>query len=345
MTIERTKTPGRAALLQLLDQAGHARVGLIGDLCLDAYWLADMKRSELSRETPHYPLPIVEERMYPGAGGNVAANIAALRPAALYVIGAIGRDWRGDALERALHVHGVETGCIVRSDKIITNAYCKPLRKGISDTVYEDPRIDFANDRDCPREVERQILENLDAVAQKVDALCVSDQFSYGIITPAVRAHLIALAGQGLPVIVDSRDRICEYTGAILKPNELEGRRAVGRAGPIDGDALEEYALCAEELARRNRARVCMTVGARGSLLADENRVVHIPAHPLKGPLDICGAGDTFLSAFTVMTAAGAPAEAAAWVGGMASEITIRKIGVTGTASREELLTYADVQE
>lgn len=36
---------------------GHknARIGIIGDFCVDIYWHADMRKSELSRETPHYP--------------------------------------------------------------------------------------------------------------------------------------------------------------------------------------------------------------------------------------------------------------------------------------------------
>ena len=32
-----------------------------GDGCLDVYWHADMTRSELSRETPHHNLPVVQE--------------------------------------------------------------------------------------------------------------------------------------------------------------------------------------------------------------------------------------------------------------------------------------------
>ena len=42
----------------------NARIGIIGDFCVDIYWHADMTKSELSRETPHYPLPIVGERVY-----------------------------------------------------------------------------------------------------------------------------------------------------------------------------------------------------------------------------------------------------------------------------------------
>ena|GEM_PF-4288646 len=34
--------------------------------------------AELSRETPHFAMPVVEERVSLGGGGNVAANMAAL---------------------------------------------------------------------------------------------------------------------------------------------------------------------------------------------------------------------------------------------------------------------------
>ena len=33
----------------------NARVCMIGDVCLDLYWRADMRLSRLSRETPHFP--------------------------------------------------------------------------------------------------------------------------------------------------------------------------------------------------------------------------------------------------------------------------------------------------
>ena len=43
-----------------LNKLAKGRIGVIGDSCLDVYWHADMTKSELSRETPHFPLPIVQ---------------------------------------------------------------------------------------------------------------------------------------------------------------------------------------------------------------------------------------------------------------------------------------------
>ena len=73
-------------------------VCVVGDLCLDLYWHADMRRSRLSRETPHFPLPIVKETCTPGAGGNVVQNILALGVKRLFPVSVVGDDWRGRLL-------------------------------------------------------------------------------------------------------------------------------------------------------------------------------------------------------------------------------------------------------
>ncbi|MCK5128928.1 MAG: hypothetical protein KAQ68_03680, partial [Clostridiales bacterium] len=145
------------------------RVGLLGDVSLDVYWQADMKKSELSRETPHFPLPIVQERMSPGAGGNVAANIKALGVASIKVVSVIGNDWRANALLDEFQKRGINTSLIIRSDQLTTNAYCKPIRSGISEVEYEDPRLDFANYETLPEEEEEKLLHNIDLLSKNVD--------------------------------------------------------------------------------------------------------------------------------------------------------------------------------
>ena len=211
----------RPQLEQLLCQIDGARIGLIGDLCLDMYWVADMKLSELSRETPHYPLPVVEERYAPGGAGNAACNIAALKPGKLTVVGLVGCDWRGDLLIRALQENGIDGTLIVRDESVVTNTYIKPLRCGISDVIYEDPRLDFENRSPISAECEQKVLAALNAAANDLDVICVSDQMKFGCITPAVRERLCQLGKEGKTIIVDSRDRIGLYENATLKPNEV----------------------------------------------------------------------------------------------------------------------------
>ena len=115
-------------LHEIFSGIDRARVAVIGDFCLDVYWLADMAQSQLSRETPHFPLPIVEERMSCGGAGNVACNIAALKPASVMAFGAIGMDWRGEAMKKLLKNANVQTEGLFEIPGRVTNAYCKPLR-------------------------------------------------------------------------------------------------------------------------------------------------------------------------------------------------------------------------
>ncbi len=333
------KPLSRAELTALLARVDAARIGLIGDLCLDLYWLADMKLSELSRETPHYPLPVVEERFAPGGAGNAANNIAALQPAKLLVAGLVGEDWRGGLLLQALESAGIDCSCVIRDASRVTNTYIKPLRRGISDVVYEDPRLDFESREPVSAETEKKVLAALDAMAAQVDVICVSDQMRYGCITPAVRARLSALGRVGKTVVVDSRDHAQEYTDVTVKPNEVEASRAFGDGSVLE---LEALSVLAAGIAARNGRTTLMTLGDKGCFVADGESVIRCPACPVEPPIDFCGAGDTFLAGYGTLLAAGATPVQAAQTACLCSAVTIKKLGTTGTATRAEVLAAWD---
>ena len=338
---EMNRTPlTRDTLEALLVNADKARIGLIGDLCLDMYWLADMKRSELSRETPHYPLPVVEERYAPGGAGNAACNIAALKPGKLAVLGLVGTDWRGNLLMQALEERGIDSRFLVRDPNLMTNTYIKPLRQGISDVVYEDPRLDFENRSPISESCERKVLEALNAMAEEVDVICVSDQMKFGCITPLIRQRLCQLGQEGKTIIVDSRDHAADYTDVTVKPNEVEASRAFGTGEVLD---LDQLSLLAGQVQQRNQRLTLMTLGDKGCFVAVDGQVTRIPACPVEPPIDFCGAGDTFLAGFGTLLAGGANPIQAAQIANLCSAVTIKKIGTTGTATREEVLASWDL--
>ena len=331
------KDMDRDRLIEILNRIGGVKIGLIGDICLDVYWRADMRKSELSRETPHYPLPVIEERMSPGGGANAAANMAALEPKRVEVFGAVGSDWRGRELTRLLKELGLGLSGIVCDVSCVTNAYIKPLRKGFSDVIYEDPRLDFTSYDSISSYVEDKLIAALDSAAADLDILCVSDQMPFGVITKRVREHICGLARGGLRVVADSRCNIAEFAGCTIKPNELEGANAVG-LDPAGLYNIEDFARTAKILVEKIHGDVFMTLGDRGSLFVGERQAWHIPGHSISGAIDICGAGDSSLSGFGLSLAAGAKPWEAARIAGLCSEVTIRQIGVTGTASREQIL-------
>lgn len=340
MYTTKEKTLTREALKSLLLNIDNARVGLIGDLCLDMYWLADMKLSELSRETPHYPLPVVEERTSPGGAGNVANNIASLKPNKLFVVGLVGSDWRGELLLRAMENAGIDCKYVIRDGSRVTNTYIKPLRRGISDVIYEDPRLDFESRSPISAGTEAKILSALDEMAKQTDVICVSDQMKYGCITPSVRKRLSQLGKSGKTVIVDSRDHADAYEGVTVKPNEIEASRAFGDGSVMD---LEALSALASDLSVRNGKTALITLGENGCFVAEGDTVIRCPACLVEPPIDFCGAGDTFLAGYGTLLASGATPLQAAQIACLCSSVTIKKLGETGTASREEVLSAWDI--
>lgn len=343
--LERFEGMSRGRLAEIIDRLGTVNAALIGDVCLDVYWSADMTRSALSRETPHYPLPVTQERMSPGAGGNVAANLSALRPGSTSLIGVAGDDWRGACLKKELACRGIDPSDLIELPGRFTNAYCKPMRRGYTGIEVEDPRLDFESYEPLPRDVERRLIEKLEGIAPGSGVLCVSDQLVQGCVTPTVRERITELARSGLLVVVDSRSRITGFGGAILKPNEIECARAINYPGALptrtDGD-IAVVAKAAKTLAAHTGSDVCVTIGARGCVVCHGMECVFVEAAPVEPPVDTVGAGDCFLAAFSLALAVGASFPEAGFFGNLAASVSVKKLGITGTASPEEIIKRYD---
>jgi rfaE bifunctional protein kinase chain/domain len=321
----------RERLTQVLSDISNVKAGLIGDICLDVYWYADMRKSELSRETPHYMMPVVRETMTPGGGANVAANMAALRPKSIDLFGVVGDDWRGVELLKRLEPLGINLSGVIKRDGF-TNTFIKPCRQGYSEAVYEDPRLDFIPHEPLSANIEDKMIKALDETIGGLDVLCVSDQLPFGIITNRIRKYLceLSLLDSSPLIIVDSRDRIGLYSDVYIKPNEIEGTKAAN----VNED---DYINAARVLSKQNKG-VFMTLGKHGSMYVDKNSEWMIEAKEIPPPIDICGAGDSSLSGFGLSFAAGAKPYEAAYIAGLCSGVTIKQIGKTGVASREQVM-------
>lgn len=324
-----------ARLDALLSSLPGVRAVVIGDVCVDAYWMADMRLSQLSRETPHHNLPIVEEKYALGGAGNVMKNMRALG-AAVAPVTVLGVDFRGDIARRLMAEAGMSMDCAPTFEDRVTPCYVKPYRMGYGGVRYEDPRIDFENRSPLNAEQENALLSALARAAENADVIAVSDQLAAGVVTPRVREALRALSGAGRRVIVDSRERICDFAGCIVKPNELESARAVGLSPAAV--TPQDYLPVAEALRKLTGADAIVTMGDQGALCACEDGAVHALPQKVAPPVDIVGAGDSFLSACALALGAGATLSEAAALGNLASAVTIQKLGQTGTASAEEII-------
>ena len=106
---------------------------------------------------------------------------------------------------------------------------------------------------------------------------------------------------------------------------------------------LDALSALASDISAKNGKTTLITLGEKGCFVAEGETVIRCPACSVEPPIDFCGAGDTFLSGYGTLLASGATSLQAAQVACLCSSVTIKKMGETGTASREEVLSAWDI--
>jgi bifunctional ADP-heptose synthase (sugar kinase/adenylyltransferase) len=252
----------------------------------------------------------------------------------------VGDDGEGFELLRCLDRIGANTSFIIKSSDMCTNTYTKPMR--IQDGSFKEMnRLDFRNFIPTARDVEDKVIENLKKAVLVSDAIILSDQFhelNCSVITDRVRDFISQLAVEHPNVIfyADSRAFINKYRNVMVKCNNFETVKCI--MPDYNGAVTEGILLkCGLELFMRNKKTVFITLGDKGSIVFD-NEVTHVPAFKVEGPVDTCGAGDANNAGIVLGLALGFDKTEAALIGNIVSSITIEQIGVTGTATIEQVI-------
>ncbi|MHB1455974.1 MAG: bifunctional heptose 7-phosphate kinase/heptose 1-phosphate adenyltransferase [Armatimonadota bacterium] len=352
-------TPER--LNELLAAFPSRRVAVIGDFFLDKYLDFDPALAEVSLETGKTANQVVGIRHSPGAAGNVVSNLASLGAGSLTAIGFTGDDGEGYELRQDLTMLGCDTSHLHYAPERRTPTYLKPQNILVPGLGGEEPRYDTKNRMPLPAEMEARIIDSLNAVIDRVDAVLVIDQAdeaNCGVLTDAVRDAVIE-AGLAHPEIVfwtDSRQRAGLFRGTILKPNQFEavkaafdgemGRQgdraketdgAIGRQGDWATVDDEIVLRAGDFLVERNGRPVFLTRSEQGIMVFHDGVHELVPGFRIHGEIDPTGAGDTVTASASLTLAAGGTFTEAAYLANLAAWITVQKLGVTGTASPDEM--------
>lgn len=312
------------------------RVVVVGDAVADQFVSCEISR--VSREAPVMIMRHERTETVPGGAANCAMNLASLGARASLVC-TFGDDAQGRELLSKLKAAGVETGVAYVSAHLRTTTKMRLLGGLAHSPRQQVVRVDYENDSLSQEEahrVELEVAERLRAACAGAEAVVVSD-YNYGVAEGRVLELIQGkLKDSGVPLLVDSRFRLDNFRGfTSATPNEEEVVHWAGRR-------LKETASLAEESERLRAAlalrALLVTRGGKGMLLVEEGRQpLSIDAVGSHDAVDVTGAGDTVMAAYSLALASGASYEDAARLANHAGGIVVLKRG-TATVTTDELL-------
>jgi rfaE bifunctional protein kinase chain/domain len=322
---------------KLLSRFTGRRILVYGDYVLDEFLFGQIDR--ISREAPVFIVLHQNSDFRPGCAANTVANLAALG-ATVFPCGIIGRDDYGRHLQEILRSHGVDTAPMVVDGSIHTALKTRVIAGGAHSIKQQIVRIDRLNDSRAGDAANQSVRAALQDLLPDCDAVLISD-YGIGALDLATAQWLLRSArALGKPVLVDSRYRLPEYAGATAAtPNQPELEGCVGRAVT----SPETMHAAGEELRRRLELEsLVVTRGGEGmSLFRDDRPPLDIPAFGDEEVVDVTGAGDTVIAAFTLGVAAGGDHADAARLANIAGGLSVCKRG-TCTVSADELAAALD---
>src|SRR5258708_5700702 len=318
-----------AALAEIVENFAVKKIVLFGDFVADEFQYGEISR--VSREAPVLILRHRGTTVVPGGGANAANNLAALG-AKVFPVTVVGDDAAGAALANHFRSIGVAASGIFRAKDWATPTKTRFLA-GWTHTVGQQVlRVDREPESGPAANTMAKVFAKLKASLRGADGLAVSD-YGFGVATPAVLKDLTqGKSGPGL-VTLDARYQLeayanCGITAATPNEAELEAlhHTSIGRNA-------EELAKCGRATLQKMRLQSLLgTRGKDGMALFEREgkRLTQIPVHGSDQAVDVTGAGDTVLAAYTLVLEA-------AQIANIAGGMVVMKRG-TAVVTRAELL-------
>jgi ribokinase len=230
-----------------------------------------------------------------GFGGKGANQAIAARlcGAEVVMVARVGNDLFGEATIKNFASFGIDTTHV----KIVPG-----VPTGVA-PIFVDPSgqnriivVKGANDRLLPADVDAAAPQ-----LRSVDTIILQFEIPLETIYHTVRfarANNIRCIVNPAPALPADLGELAAADYFI--PNETEAELIGGQ--PVH--TVEEAVACANALLRKGFRKVVLTLGARGSLLADKTGAVHVAPYAVTA-VDSTGAGDAFIGSLAVFLAEG----------------------------------------
>ena len=247
-----------------------------------------------------------------GKGANQAVAIAKLG-GKVAMIGKVGSDETGDALKNNLKAMGVDESMVTRAD----------VPSGIAMIIVEGGENRIILYKGANHSVTKTDVDEGLKNAKPGDALVMQLEIPLETVTYAA-----AVAKQkGMLVLLNPAPAVplgeeLLKNVDIIAPNETETEILTGVG--LDSDV--HIALAVKKLYQLGVKRVIITMGSRGSIVAEGQTITPVEPRKVKA-VDTTSAGDTFVGATVLRYLDGDTLEDAARFASVASSITVTREG------------------
>jgi rfaE bifunctional protein kinase chain/domain len=325
-----------AALGEIVERFAGKKIVLFGDFVADEFQFGEISR--VSREAPVLILRHRGTNVVPGGGANAANNLAALG-ARVFPVTVVGEDSAGAALTETFRTNAVDTSGILRAKNWTTPTKTRFLAGWTHTVAQQVLRVDREPAGPPPEKVLSRILAKLRTKLRSADGMAISD-YGFGVASPAEVKNATLGSKAKYVVTLDARYRLdsyadCGITAATPNEAELEAlhHTSIGRN-------MNELERCGKSTLKKMRLQSLLVTRGRDGMALFElpgKKVTQIPVHGSDQAVDVTGAGDTVLAAYTLALASGASALEAAQIANIAGGLVVMKRG-TAVVTRGELL-------
>lgn len=274
-------------------------------------------------------------RFLKGHGGDTSncAIAAARSGASVGMLTALGNDAFGDGFMELWAKEGVDSGAVIRDEAAHTGVYF--VTHGLDGHQFSYLRKGSAASRMAPAVIDADVVRK----AKILHASGISQAISETAADAVFRAIEIA-RDKGVKVSYDTnlrlklwpltRARAVIHAAVAMSDIALPGLDdAEQLTGLSDPDAIVDFYL---EL---GVSVVALTLGAKGTLVADGDKRERIAAWPVDA-VDATGAGDTFDGAFLAAIAGGETAFEAARYANAAAALSTQGYGAVAPMPRRD---------
>lgn len=319
--------------IDIVEKFQGKKILVIGDLILDIYLTG-----KSTRLCPEAPVPVVDvskKEILLGGASNTACNLSSLGADVTYCT-VTGSD---NAAREAL-VLLQNTGC--DCSLIIEDSRRETI---VKTRVVAGTQIAIRFDSGTQTEIDADVSEKLNNLIRehhwKFDAIVISD-YDKGLLTESTIQTLKEIRQQkNIFLAIDSK-RLNVFSclrPSLVKPNYQEACKLTN--GKEDySQRVQQISLLGDLLYQRTNASIiAATLDQDGALFFNTGKMVcHRQAPHVVNP-SVAGAGDTFLSAFTLTYLVSNDIETSADIAGVAAQIAISK-EATSSCSISELTCH-----